>query len=237
MSRQFAIGCDNCPVVFKNLDFIGSLIDHRFYCQSHALNEPGAPAGRAEIRNFGFFVELFTHTVAYKATHYGKPVVFHICLNGMGNVGYSITLTGKFKTFKEALTSYIDKSLCLRVNSSGCIGRCAVAMKSTNKRTHIDAYDVALFDYPISGNSVDDLFVDGDAGACRESVIIQERRHRALADYIVMDCFVNFMGCNAGPYHTTREFAGCRGNSTGTTHEVNVAIGFYRDHTTHQEPP
>ena len=67
-------------------------------------------------------------------------------------------------------------------------------MESIVASPYIHTDDVPLMDDPFTGNPVDDLIIDRDAGAGREAAVTKKRRGRAAAGDIVVDNPVELCG-------------------------------------------
>ncbi len=76
---------------------------------------------------------------------------------------------GHTNALKEALTSHPDQPLCLVGNLPAGVSGCTVAVEAADVRAHVHTDDVALLQHPVARDAVDDLVVDGDAHAGRDS--------------------------------------------------------------------
>ena len=72
--------------------------------------------------------------------------------------------------------------------------------------------------------------VDADAAACREAVVVQERRFCALLQDIFPHGSVNRFCGYARSYHFPCQSTGCRGNFTGLTHRTKLTFIFNCNH-------
>ena len=174
---------------------------------------------------------MLAHTMADKRADNAKPLAFHICLNGVADVGDPVSLTCKFDALVEALFCYHNELLCLCRNLSAGKGSGAVTGKTAPLCAHIDRYDVALLENPVSRDPMDDHLVDRDADACGEPSIAEEGWFCALRHDIIVYRLIDLSGCNARPYHFACQSTRCRGNSTGLAHNLYLALIFDWNHT------
>ena len=96
---------------------------------------------------------------------------FCIVLNRSTDIRNTISYTGKFQCFEETLSSYVDKILCLLGDLSAGKSSGTVSDKPFKCCTNIDGDDIAVLDLPVSGDSMNDLLVDGNAGTGGKSAI------------------------------------------------------------------
>ena len=88
----------------------------------------------------------------------------------MGDILHTVALLGKGNSLEEGLLRHIDQPLCLGADGTTGKGCCTISMKSLVKRANVYGDDIAFFEDVSAGDAVDNHLVDGDAGACRETV-------------------------------------------------------------------
>ena len=139
-------------------------------------------------------------------------------------------LPGVFQPLEEALLCHTDQVHVLvgHLPAGVCAG--AVAMDAADVGAHVHADDIALLQYPWTGNAVDDLVVDGDAYAGGIAIVVQERGGRSMGADKVKHCLIDLVGCYAGFYHFPCQSTGSRGNFSRPAHQFDLVCGFQSDH-------
>jgi hypothetical protein len=74
------------PAVPAHAAFPGSRIHHRLDSQDHSILQKRAQVRRTEIRDFRFFMQGLSYTVAHEIPHHRKPVAFNVTLDTMRNI-------------------------------------------------------------------------------------------------------------------------------------------------------
>ena len=185
----------------------------------------------AVIGDLRRLVHLGADTVADVFPDDGVAVTLHVLLDGCRDIEQPVALLGEPDPLKKALSGHVDQILRLRGDPAAGEGGRTVAVKPSNVRSHIHTDDIALLEDPGSGNSVDDLVVDADAGAGRIAVVMQEGGDCALLANEMLHCTVDLMGCDAGLYQFPCISTGSRGNFSGPAHQFDLMGGFECNHT------
>ena len=159
-----------------------------------------------------------------------EAVGFHIGLHSGGDIRQAVALPGILDALEKALLRNTDQPHGLVGHLPAGVGTGAVAMKPSDKRTHVHADDVALLQHPLAGDAVDDLVVDGDAHTGRIAVVVQERGRGALLRDELEHSLVDLLRCDAGSYHIPCQSTGCRGNFASPAHQLDLVRGFQCDH-------
>ena len=185
----------------------------------------------AEIRDFGRLVQGGAYAVPHIAAYDRKAVRLHIGLHRAGNIGDAAALAGVPDTLIEALPGYLDQLLGLLGNLPAGDGRRAVAMEAADIGAHVDLDDIALMDHPFGrGDTVDNLVVDGYAGAPREAAVAEEGGRSAR----VLDCLadnpVDFACSNPRPHRVGGRLTGDRCQAAGRPHERKLMLGLDINH-------
>ena len=144
---------------------------------------------------------------------------------------HSFTLGGEFHAFKEGLNRHINELLSFGADGTTGKGCCTIAMKTLIERAHIHRHDIPFLQDITIRNSVDHSAVDADTRACREAVVAEERRFRALSHNVIVNGLIDCLRRYAGLYHLTCKSAGSCGDLTGLTHGLQLTFIFDRDHT------
>ena len=141
---------------------------------------------------------------------------------GPGQIRQPIALAGVPEPLEEALPGHLDEPGRLLRDPAAGVGGRAVAVVSVLEGAHVNGDNVPLFEHPIARNAVDDLVVDRHAHAGGKAVVVQEGGHGALRLDIPVYCSVNFTGCYAGGYHSSRQGASRRGNFPRPAHQLDL---------------
>lgn len=72
---------------FRTPDLPASGVHHGLHRQDHPGQEPGTVSGGAEIGDLRGLMELGAHAMAHKVADHGVPVLLHILLDRVGDVG------------------------------------------------------------------------------------------------------------------------------------------------------
>ena len=153
---------------------MGADIDHGFDGQCHTGKEPRPVSGLPEIRDFRVLMKLCADTVSDELPDDTVSVTFRIFLYSVRYVRYSVPDSGVFDALIETLSRYVDQLLCLVRDLSNRECSRTVALEAIDKSADID-FDYVTFAYlSVRRDAVDDLLVDGYAGAGRKSAVAEE---------------------------------------------------------------
>ena len=104
-----------------------------------------------------------------------------IPLNRTGHVAHPAAGLRVRNSFHQRAARGVEQCLCFGRDVAARKRPRVVAVKSGEVRAHVDADDVALLQNAMSGYAVDDLIVHRDARRCGKAMVVQKRRHSALA--------------------------------------------------------
>lgn len=158
---------------------------------------------------------------------------FRVLLHRSADIGDPVSHAGIFQCFKETLTSYVDKILCLlrdlpAVESSG-----TVSDKPFKCCTNIDGDDIAILDFPFTRNAVNDLLIDRDAGTGRKSAITKESRYCSTLSNEIMNLPVYLACGNTCGDSLPSNGTSLGGNLAGSPHVFDIAGRLYDDRFSH----
>ena len=187
-------------------------------------------SGLAKVGYLRRLVHMVTDAVTHILPHDGIAMRLGILLHSGRDVGQAIALPGVFQPLEEALLCHTDQIHVLVGHLPAGVSAGAVAMDAADVGAHVHADDIALLQYPWTGNAVDDLVVDGDAYAGGIAIVVQERGGRSMGADKVKHCLIDLVGCYAGFYHFPCQSTGSRGNFSRPAHQFDLVCGFQSDH-------
>ena len=158
--------------------------------------------------------------------HDGAAVFLRVSLYGGGNIADPVALRRVADALEKALARHVNETAGLRGDFAAGERCRAVAVETADKRAHVDADDVALFQAALAGDAVDHLVVDADAHARGEAVVVVKGRRRALFADKLIHGPVNGLCGDAGLYHLSGQRAGGGGNPSRPAHQLHFLIGF-----------
>ena len=199
MCRKRAAAGHDGPAVTEHTDGIAFSVNHRFNAERHAGHQPHAVAGLAVIRHLRILVHLTADSVSavfpYNTVPTGTAIFFH----GMGHIAEACPDLCRIDRSVKAGFCHTQQ-VCRffrNVAHGECV--CRVADESVKSCTHVHADDVALADHAfVTGDTVNDLVVDRNAGTCRKTAVSQKGRNRTAAHDEIVNGFVQLLCCHTG---------------------------------------
>ena len=131
----------------------------------------------------------------------------------------------------EDLLGYGEESFGLGVDDSHRDAHRRVADPAIADNSDIHLHHVAVADLAWSPDSMNDLFVDGDANVAREFLVTEESALHTDFLHETGGGSVDFAGGNARCGQIGETIENFRGDLSCAPHFVNFGPAFYRNHT------
>ena len=130
-------------------------------------------------------MKMCAYSMTNQIPNYWKTILFNICLYCVWDIRKSVSNFCKLYSFIEALTCHFYQfPIVFRYYANGmCF--CSIAMISFIIGSYINTYNVSLFHYFVSRNTMYNLIVDRCTNASFKSSIAFERWYCIIFSYIL----------------------------------------------------
>src|SRR5690606_11644962 len=198
--------------------------DHRLDGQGEPLDELGALAGPAEVRDVGRLVhgraDAVPDVVLDDAVRRARGA--HVLLDRVRDVGDPAAQPGGGDAGPQRGLGDLEQRRDLAGDRADGHRDRGVAVPPVDDRTAVDGDHVTLGEDPVVGDAVDDHVVDRGAQGAGEAVVAQERGHRAGRTDRVLRDRVQLPGRDPGPDMTAQQLQRPADHEAGTAHVLDL---------------
>lgn len=191
--------CHYCPSIVQHRYFTVPLTNHRLDGEHHARLHHARIVVHGCVEDRGRPVEVRADPVARDARGDAVRAVAGARLDGLANVREPPAGAARFDPRQRALPGDGQQVHARFVDPAHGVRRATVAVHAVEVDGHVHRHEVAVEQRPVVRHAVAHDVVDGRAHGLPETLVVQRRRVRVVADDQVVREPVHVVGGDARP--------------------------------------
>ena len=235
MGGLAAVAGDHRPLVLGEVGLLAAEGHHRLHGQRQTLDQLGAAAGSADVRDVRRLVHLGADAVADVVLEDAVvALAADVALDRVGDVGEPAAEARGGDAGPQRVLGDLQQAAYVvgdGVRTAHRDGDGGVAVPAVHDGAAVEADDVALDEHPLPRDAVHDLVVDRRTDRARERrvPVAQERRHAAVRADVLLGDPVEVTGGDAGPHRRAHQLEALADEPAGDAHLVDLVAALDLD--------